>query len=131
MLDLSHLFISSAWAQGASVNPTIPANASTSDVVMNFLPLILIFAVFYFLIIRPQQKKMEQHQGMLKALAKGDKVVTGGGVVATVQKLDGDDHLIVEIADGVRVKVVRSTISSIWKEEAAKKADVAANEAKN
>ncbi|MBV8060635.1 MAG: preprotein translocase subunit YajC [Alphaproteobacteria bacterium] len=99
---------------------------------MQFLPLVLIFAVFYFLIIRPQQKKMDQHQSMLKAIQKGDKVVTGGGIVGTVHKLDGDDHLSVEIAEGVRVKIVRSSISSVLnKDEKAKETSSPAVEAKN
>ncbi|MDX2027152.1 MAG: preprotein translocase subunit YajC [Alphaproteobacteria bacterium] len=80
---------------------------------MNFIPLLLIFAVFYVLLIRPQQKKIEQHNVMLKTLRRGDRVITGGGIVGTVNKLEGDDYLIVEIADNIRVKVLRSTITSL------------------
>ena len=77
-----------------------------------FLPLILIFVVFYFLLIRPQQKRMKEHRGMLQALRRGDRVVTGGGIIGTVTKA-ADDELTVEISDGVRVKVLRGTVSSV------------------
>ena len=110
MLDLTQLFIGSAWAQNAAGSS--PAGAGTS-IFMNLLPLVLIFAVFYVLIIRPQQKKLDQHGQMLKALRRGDRVVTSGGIVGTISKLEGDDYLIVEIAENVRVKILRSTISSI------------------
>jgi preprotein translocase subunit YajC len=77
------------------------------------LPLVLIFAVFYFLLIRPQQKKMKQHKEMLSAVRRGDKVVTGGGIIGTVTRVVDDHELSVEIAKGVRVKVQRGTISGI------------------
>ncbi len=80
---------------------------------MSILPLVLIFVVFYFLLIRPQQKKVKDHKTMLGALRRGDRVVTGGGIVGTVVKAQGDEDCVVEIADGVRVRVVRSTIQSV------------------
>jgi preprotein translocase subunit YajC len=110
MFDFNQLLISSAWAQTAA--PAAPGGAGTS-IFMNLLPLVLIFAVFYILIIRPQQKKLDQHGQMLKALRRGDRVVTGGGIVGTVVKLEGDEFLIVEIADNVRVKILRSTVSTL------------------
>lgn len=78
-----------------------------------FLPLILIFVVFYFLLIRPQQKKMKQHREMLNAVRRGDKIVTGGGIIGTVTKVDNENELTVEIADDIKVKVQRALISSV------------------
>jgi preprotein translocase subunit YajC len=77
------------------------------------LPLILIFIVFYFLLIRPQQKKMKAHKTMLGAIRRGDKVVTGGGIFGTVTKVIDDDDVTVEIADGVKVRVQRSLVSAV------------------
>jgi preprotein translocase subunit YajC len=81
--------------------------------IVALLPLVLIFVVFYFLLIRPQQKKVKQHQSMVQALRRGDKVVTGGGIIGTVAKIVSDSELAVEIAEGVRIRVVRSTISEV------------------
>ena len=78
-----------------------------------FLPLILIFGVFYVLLIRPQQKKMKEHKATLSALRRGDKVVTGGGIVGTVTKVIDDLEITVEIADGVKVRVQRGLISTV------------------
>lgn len=77
------------------------------------MPIILIFVVFYFLLIRPQQKKMRDHREMLAAIRRGDKIVTGGGIIGQVVKVGEDDELSVEIADEVRVKVVRSTVTAV------------------
>tara|TARA_B100000161_G_scaffold103845_1_gene73418 strand:- start:501 stop:911 length:411 start_codon:yes stop_codon:yes gene_type:complete len=76
-------------------------------------PLLLIFAVFYFLIIRPSQKKQKEHREMLAAIRRGDKVVTGGGIFGTVTKVVSDDEVQVEISDGVRVKIARATLASV------------------
>ena len=77
-------------------------------------PLLLIFAVFYFLLIRPQQKKAKEHRTMLQALKRNDKVITGGGILGTVTKVrDDSDEVEVELAPGMRVTVVRGTISSV------------------
>ena len=78
-----------------------------------FLPLILIFVVFYFLLIRPQQKKAKMHREMLGAIRRGDKVVTNGGIVGTVTKVVDEAELMVEIADGIRVRVQRGMIASV------------------
>jgi preprotein translocase subunit YajC len=80
---------------------------------MSLAPLVLIFVVFYFLLIRPQQKRAKDHKTMLGALRRGDKVVTGGGIVGTIARVPSDDEIVVEIADGVRVRVLRSTISAV------------------
>jgi preprotein translocase subunit YajC len=80
---------------------------------VQFLPLVLIFVVFYFLLIRPQQKKQKDHRTMLDALRRGDRVVTGGGILGTVSKVVGPEEVEVDIATGVRVKVLRGTITSV------------------
>ena len=78
-----------------------------------FVPLILIFAIMYFLLIRPQQKKIKEHAAMVAALRRGDQVVTQGGVIGKVVKVKDDGELEVEIADGVKVRVVQSTIATV------------------
>jgi preprotein translocase subunit YajC len=77
------------------------------------IPLVLIFVVFYFLLIRPQQKKAKAHREMIAGLRRGDRVVTSGGIVGQVQRVMGDTELSVEIAEGVRVRVMRSMIAEL------------------
>ncbi|MFP3383184.1 MULTISPECIES: preprotein translocase subunit YajC [Tritonibacter] len=81
--------------------------------IAQFIPLILIFAIMYFLLIRPQQKKMKQHQSMVEALRRGDQVVTQGGMIGKVAKVKEDGEVEVEIAEGVKVRVVKSTIAQV------------------
>jgi preprotein translocase subunit YajC len=83
------------------------------NALIQFLPLILIFVVFYFLLIRPQQRKAKDHKTMLDALRRGDRIVTGGGIIGTVARVDSPEEITVDIADGVRVRVLRSTITSV------------------
>ncbi len=78
-----------------------------------FLPLILIFAIMYFLLIRPQQKKVKEHQAMVAALRRGDQVVTQGGLIGRVVKVKDDNEIEVELAEGVKVRVVKSTIATV------------------
>ena len=78
-----------------------------------FIPLILIFAIMYFLLIRPQQKKVKEHQAMVAALRRGDQVVTQGGIVGKVAKVKEDGELEIEIAEGVKVRVIQHTIASV------------------
>lgn len=99
------MFISTAYAQGTGI---LDQNA-----LIQFLPLILIFVVFYFLLIRPQQRKAKDHKTVLDALRRGDRVVTGGGIIGTVARVDSPEEVTVDIAEGVRVRVLRSTISSV------------------
>ena len=96
--------ISSASAQAAGGTPANP--------IMQLLPLILIFVVFYFLLIRPQAKRAKEHKAMVAALAVGDEVVTSGGLLGKVTEA-GEQFLTVEVAEGVRVKVQRHTVSSV------------------
>ena len=77
------------------------------------VPLILIFAIMYFLLIRPQQKKVKEHQAMVGAVRRGDQVVTQGGLIGKVTKVKEDNELEVEIADGVKVRVVQSTLADV------------------
>ena len=81
--------------------------------VAQFLPLILIFAIMYFLLIRPQQKKVKQHKAMVEALRRGDQVVTQGGLIGKVSKVKDEGEVEVEIAEGVKVRVVKSTIAQV------------------
>lgn len=101
------MFVTPAYAQAAA------STGGTMGALEQFLPLILIFVVFYFLLIRPQQKRMKQHKEMLGQLRRGDKVVTAGGIIGTVNKMVNDTEVAVEIAEGVRVRVLRSTITEV------------------
>ncbi len=74
-----------------------------------FIPLILIFVIFYFFLIRPQQKKVKEHKAMVTSLKRGDKVVTSGGIVGTVERVIDNDKVEVEIADNVKVEIVKAT----------------------
>ena len=74
-----------------------------------FIPLILIFVIFYFFLIRPQQKKVKEHKAMVEGLKRGDKVVTSGGITGTITRVVDNDKVEVEIADNVTVEVVRTT----------------------
>ena len=99
------MFVSPAYAQAAA--------GGGGGGIEAFLPLILIFVVFYFLLIRPQQKKMKEHKAMLGAVRRGDKIVTGGGIIGTITKVIDENEVTVEIADGIKVRVQRAMISSV------------------
>ena len=86
-----------------------------------FIPLILIFVIFYFFLIRPQQKKVKDHKLMVAALKRGDEVVTSGGIVGRIEKVLGDDKIDLSISENVTVEVVQSTIQSLLKEPDTKK----------
>ena len=101
------MFVTPAFAQAAGAAPGGAAAFA------QFLPIVLIFVIFYFLLIRPQQKKMKTHRAMVDALRRGDQVVTSGGIVAKVSKVQDDGMVEVEIADGVKVKVVKHTITKV------------------
>lgn len=83
------------------------------NAIAQFVPLILIFAIMYFLLIRPQQKKVKTHQAMVAALRRGDLIVTQGGIVAKVVKVKDENEIEVEIATGVKVRVVKSTVAQV------------------
>ena len=87
-----------------------------------FIPLILIFVIFYFFLIRPQQKKVKEHKAMVEGLKKGDKVVTSGGITGTISRIIDNDKVEVEIADNITVEVVRGTgIQSLMNSQEIKK----------
>lgn len=102
------MLINSAWAaaEGAATQSALTGNGMILEVV-------LIFAIFYFFLIRPQQKKMKQHEQLLQSIKKGDRIITGGGVVAKVLDASDPYELTVEIADGVVVKVYRATVRDL------------------
>ncbi len=101
------MLISPAYAQAPG------AGYFDQSALVQFLPLVLIFVVFYFLLIRPQQRKQKDHRTMLDALRRGDRVVTGGGILGSVSKVVSPEEVEVDIASGVRVRVLRSTITSV------------------
>jgi len=88
---------------------------------VQFIPLILIFVIFYFFLIRPQQKKIKEHKLMVSALKRGDEVVTSGGIVGKVERILGDDKIDLTISENVTVQVVQSTIQNLLKKPETKK----------
>jgi preprotein translocase subunit YajC len=103
------VFISSAFAQTA---PAAAAGGDMQSSLMSMLPLVLMFVVLYFVMIRPQMKKQKEHRAMIDALAKGDEVVTAGGLLGKVTKL-GEGYLSVEVANGVEVQLQRSAVVQV------------------
>ena len=100
------MLITPAFAQTAG------GQASGASMLVQMLPLVLIFVVFWFLLIRPQQKRMKEHRAMIEALKKGDEIVTQGGLVGKITSVR-DNELEVEIAAGVKVRVIRSTVTGL------------------
>ena len=86
-----------------------------------FIPLILIFVIFYFFLIRPQQKKVREHKTMTQNLKRGDEVITSGGIIGTVDRVFEDDRIELNISDGVKVQVIKNTIQGHLKKEETKK----------
>lgn len=104
------MFISPAYAE--AVTDAAAQTAEAPGFLMTIAPLIFVFFIFYVLVIRPQNKRMLEHRKMINELKKGDKVITGGGVLATVKKLIGEDQLVVEIAPDVEITILRHTLIS-------------------
>ena len=100
------MFISPAFAQAA-------AGPSGTDLMTQILPFILIFVIMYFLILRPQQKRVKAHQEMVKNVRRGDTVVTSGGLIGKVTKVIDDEQIEVEIAEGLRVRQVKGMLSDV------------------
>jgi preprotein translocase subunit YajC len=100
------MLISPAYAQS-------PFGGGSTDMITSLLPFILIFVIMYFLILRPQQKRVKSHAEMVKNVRKGDTVITSGGLIGRVTKVVDDDQVEIEVADGVRVRQMRSMVSDV------------------
>ena len=100
------MFITPAFAQGTAADPT-------GGIIGALLPLVLIFIIFWFLIIRPQQRRIKEHREMVSNLRRGDTVVTGGGLIGKVVKVIDDVDVQVEIAEGVKVRIARAMIAEL------------------
>lgn len=112
------MFITPAFADTVATG-AVNAAAATADAAPTgvagilaspLMPVILVVIVFYFMVIKPQNKRAQEHRDMIKGLEKGDKVVTGGGLIGTVKKVVSDDEVVLELAEGVQVHALRSTI---------------------
>jgi preprotein translocase subunit YajC len=101
------MFITPAFAQG------IGGLGGNSDMIMSLLPFAGIFVIMYFLILRPQQKRVKAHQELVKNVRRGDTVITSGGIIAKVTKVIDDEQIEIEVADGVRARQLRSMISDV------------------
>ncbi|AJE46338.1 preprotein translocase subunit YajC [Celeribacter indicus] len=100
------MFVTPAYAQAAGAG-------GAANPILQFLPLILIFVIMYFLMIRPQQKKMKEHKAMIEAVRRGDEVVTSGGILGKVTKVREDGLVEIEIAEGVKVRVQKGTLAGV------------------
>ena len=101
------MFATPAYAQEVGAAP------GAEGFLIQLLPLVLIFVIFYFLLIRPQQKRAKEHRAMIDAIRRGDQVIMTGGIYGKITKVRDDDEVDVEIAEGVRVRVIKSTIAQV------------------
>lgn len=85
----------------------------STEIFAQVAPLLAMGLIFYFMLIKPQQKKMKEHQNMLSNIQRGDKIITNGGIIGTVSKVTNDQELLVEVAEGVKIRVVRSMIADV------------------
>ena len=108
------MIINFAYAQAAGAS-------GGQGLLVQLLPLVLIFVVFYFLLIRPQQKRVKDHKAMVESLKRGDEVITSGGIIGIVDRVMEDDRIEVIIGEGTKVQIIRSTITSLLKKEEVKK----------
>ena len=106
------MFITPAFAQSSPLSGLF-GGGDSAGMITSFMPLILIIVIMYFLILRPQQRKVKLHQEMIKAVRRGDTVITNGGLVGKVTKVVDDDQIEVEISDGVRVRQMRSMVNEV------------------
>ena len=89
--------------------------------IAQFIPLILIFVIFYFFLIRPQQKRVKDHKTMVESLKRGDEIITSGGIIGIIERVMEDDRIEVDIGENVKVQIIKSTITSLLKKEEVKK----------
>ena len=108
------MLVSIAYAQTSQ-------SAGGQNFIIQLLPLILIFVVFYFLLIRPQQKRVKQHREMVTNLKVGNQVITSGGILAKIVKVDDNNYITISISDGVNVKIKRDTITEVISENSSSK----------
>lgn len=101
------MFATPAYAQAAGAAP------GADSFLLQLAPLVLIFVIFYFLLIRPQQKRAKEHKQMVDNLRRGDQVILAGGIYGKVTKVQGDDDADVEIAEGVKIRIVKSTVAQV------------------
>lgn len=113
------MLISTAYAQGT------PGATATSDIFIQFMPFVLIIVIMYFLVIRPQQQRLKAHQQLIANVRRGDTVVTSGGIIGKVVKVLEGDEILLEIAEDVRIKVVKSMLADVRS-----KTDVVGSESK-
>lgn len=110
----------SATVAASGQQPQTPYELSAEKMMMDNLFLLgTLFFIFYFILIRPQQKRLKIHRDMLKSLQKGSKVLTTGGIIGTIMKFEGDDIVVIEIAQGVKVRIARSAISELASDKVA------------
>ena len=103
-----------ANTEQTSTAPATPYDLSAEKMMTdNLMVLGLLFFIFYFILIRPQQKKLKAHQAMMKALAKGNKVMTTGGIIGTITKFESDNVIVLEIAQGVKIRIARAAVSEV------------------
>ncbi len=114
------MFTTSAFAAETTAAATDAAMGG-GNIFTSILPILLILLVFYLMVIRPQHKRLQEHRAMINNLQKGDKVVTGGGLIGTVKKLAGDDEVVLDLAEGVQVHALRSTIMMVRSKTGEKK----------
>jgi preprotein translocase subunit YajC len=107
------MFITQAYAQGFSLFGGSGGTGDGSSMVMSLLPFALIFVIMYFLILRPQQKRVKSHQELVKNVRRGDTVITNGGLIGKVTKVIDDDQIEIEIADDVRIRQMRGMITDV------------------
>lgn len=101
------MFISPAFAQGAT------SSGGAGDIFVQFLPIVMIIAIMYFLVMRPQQQRVKAHQLLVANVRRGDVVVTSGGIIGKIVKVLENDEVLLEIAEDVRIRVVKSTIADV------------------
>ena len=112
------MFITPAYAQASG-------GVGTTDMLVNFAPLVIIFAIMYFMLLRPQQRRAAEHKAMIKNVRRGDTVISNGGIIGRVTKVIDDNELEAEIADNVRVRILRSMIADVRAKGEPVKADAA------
>ncbi len=111
------MLVRTAYAMGQAASQPAASSGGTASVLINFVPLVLIFGVFYFLVIMPQQKKHKKHEELLNNLKKGDRVITLGGILGVVAGIKENNIVSLEISNGVKIDVLKNSVSTVQEEE--------------